>query len=263
MDGLMEGLKLKYLIMFILLSSLGFAQIQQQHLSVIARKNVAVGGVTHVTDSLYAYWEGIDVNDGAVTVWIDRINTPDTVIVQGSAANQPTASSGIITGDGGDFLGHATGMGWTPHTATMDSIAIEWVGMFTDTSAGVMFVNYRNADTQWLCLGINDAGQLFAYRYSGTIYDVSVYSLPYINTTIHILVTSVEGEIPKMYINGEAMADIGGTSITPSVGFWVMATDGGYIMPNGSQVQLIRFYLHKASGLLSNYNSDSVQDKLP
>jgi len=130
----MEGLKLKYLITFILLSSLGFAQIQQQHLSVIARKNVAVGGGgAGIPDIIYAD-SAFTISAGADTLGFDHWESIEAnQFIMLVLFKEASASAGQW-GTGADTVSEA---GWTFVYSTVETSAGDnAIGVFTKVATG-------------------------------------------------------------------------------------------------------------------------------
>ena len=165
MDGLMEGLKLKYLITFILLSSLGFAQIQQQHLSVIARKNVAVGGAASDTIFNFIYNAGVTNDGGAegnITNWVSTVGGYDFTTIDTSRSPNDVDTALYFDGTD-DFLRLADG-GY-PFDSRDSSFTMEaWVWKIGTASNTVLMAKYISTvdSSSWLWR-YTTAGQYYLF----------------------------------------------------------------------------------------------------
>ena len=258
MDGLMEGLKLKYLIMFILLSSLGFAQIQQQHLSVIARKNVAGGEppAAYVTDSLIAYWDDTSLSNGEVASWYDEL---DSLLASSFAGNNAVMTdTGLVRVDGDEY--HRTG---APAMGIDSAFTIEVV-MQIDTSAGGILAGVRinTPTTVYHCLGTR-VGHISARSNTTTAGNTlhEVYGTPVHGKMSHIVMTSDGAGTNKLYFDGVLQTMIINYAGNSMDNAQFQICDGN--LAAGHVTRLVRFYNMELTltQVNTNLNSSSVQDK--
>jgi len=255
---LMQETKMKFLILFFLIPFTIYSQI-------VMSTNVytsATGGGAYHTDSLKYYWDDNNLTAGTVTAneWEDELNNSPFTNVDSDP--EMVADSGVVF-DGNDDIFRAFTF------PIVNGVSLELV-IFTPDSATTngcwATINNSSIDLNLY----NDTGddRVYVSAYNGTTYYLRwAFSTPIHNQYIHIVAVWDTSTAPKLYINGSlktvyTVIDNGDSGQTSRV---LLGYGRGGSLSNGNKIRLFRVYTKELSSdnVTTNYNSTSVQNKLP
>ena len=260
---------MKTLITLLLLLSLA-TLAQTRIIPFSTNPTVAGGGEpptgdTFTTDSLAWYWNDNTLEIGLVNSWIDSIASSELQTWGGSdTSKMPNMTASGLHFDGGDFM-YKAGL-----TTDVDSaISLELVLDLSDTTAYQVLIGVERIHRLTISI-INTTSDLYGRSYDGASSGFSEFDSTPVFGLHHIICTWAGGaDDPKMYVDNVLLTDKGGSNGSNISGDRIVlggSDDTGCIdCLAGSLIRLARVYWKAltADEVAANYNSNSVQSKLP
>jgi len=248
---------MKLIFLFIALSLNIFAQ---SNLLLLFDSGTTTPSTSYTTDSLKYYWDDDDLANGSVSSWGTNVASPlSLALAQATGTAQPTMTDSGVVYDGGDAL-------LTSAPTTLGAIiSMEFIIKIVDTTNNqYVMAGFRDASANIIAASISN-NYFTVIGYDGASTGSRYYSTPLYNTLKHIIVT-YDGDTTKVYINGSLVTAFDLQAVEQFSDAAEIRLGGyGSLLSANSIVRLFRIYKKEltASEVTTNYNSTSVQGKLP